>query len=95
MLEAYAQISQNHHGGDLAAVLHRGQHVAHAQQQLHALLRDLLAESAAAGAVRDDIAPDELAAYCLHALSAAGSLPSKAAAQRLVTVTLAGLRACG
>jgi hypothetical protein len=33
-----------------------------------------------------------LASYCLHALGAAGSLPSKAAVHRLVTVTLAGLQ---
>jgi len=33
----------------------------------------------------------ELAAYCLHAL-AAGTLPSEAAVERLVAVTLAGLR---
>jgi hypothetical protein len=42
--------------------------------------------------VRDDIGPDELANYCVHALTAAGSLPSTAAVRRLVTVTLAGLR---
>ena len=40
----------------------------------------------------DDVPAAELANYCLHALAAAGSLPSKAAVQRLVTVTLAGLR---
>jgi hypothetical protein len=43
------------------------------------------------GDVRDDVAPDELAGYCLHALAAASSLPSKAAVRRLVTVILAGL----
>jgi hypothetical protein len=43
------------------------------------------------GDFRDDIAPGELATYCLHALSAASSLPSKAAVRRLVSVALAGL----
>ena len=38
------------------------------------------------------ISPDELALYCLHALGAASTLPSKAAVHRLVAVTLAGLR---
>jgi hypothetical protein len=57
------------------------------------MIRDLLTEGARIGGVRDDIAPDELASYCLHALTAASSLPSKAAARRLVTVILAGLRA--
>jgi hypothetical protein len=51
-----------------------------------------LIEAAENGNLRDDVAPDELASYCLHALAAAGSLPSEAAVRRLVTVTLAGLR---
>ena len=56
------------------------------------MIKDLLIEAAKAGDVRDDVAPEELASYCLHALTAASSLPSKAAVRRLVTVTLAGLR---
>jgi AcrR family transcriptional regulator len=96
VLNAYAEIqherAQHHHGTELAALLHRGDHVAHAQHHLHALFRDLIAEAAEAGDIRDDVAADELAAYCLHALTAAGSLPSRTAAHRLVTVVLAGLR---
>ncbi|HEX9664029.1 MAG TPA: TetR/AcrR family transcriptional regulator [Candidatus Binatia bacterium] len=92
VLEAYALISHEHHDTELAALLHRGEHVARAQQQLSDLIRDLLTEAAETGDVRDDVAPDELASYCLHALTAASSLPSKAAVRRLVTVTLAGLR---
>ena len=96
VLEAYALICHEHsshelHGTELAALLHRGEHVARAQQQLSDLIRDLLTEAAETGDVRDDVAPDELASYCLHALAAASSLPSKAAVRRLVTVTLAGL----
>ena len=93
VLEAYALIAYEHHGTELAALLHRGEHVARAQQHLSDLIRDLLTEAAETGDVRDDVAPDELASYCLHALSAASSLPSRAAARRLVMVTLAGLRA--
>jgi hypothetical protein len=52
----------------------------------------VLIEAADSGDIRDDIAPDELAGYCLHALSAAGDLPGKAAVRRLVALTLAGLR---
>ncbi|MGP3915029.1 hypothetical protein [Nonomuraea sp. 10N515B] len=44
------------------------------------------------GAFREDVAPEELAAYSLHAVAAAGDLPSQDAAHRLVTVILAGLR---
>jgi AcrR family transcriptional regulator len=97
VLEAYALISHErysheHPGPELAALLHRGAHVAGAQQQVHDMIKDLLTEAADAGELRDDVAPDELASYCLHALAAASSLPSKAAVRRLVTVTLAGLR---
>jgi len=94
VLEAYALISHHreHHGTELAALVHRGEHVVRAQQQLIDMIRDLLIEAAETGEVRDDVAPDELARYCLHALAAAGSMPSEAAVHRLATVTLAGLR---
>jgi len=91
VLEAYALISHQHHGTELAALLHRGKHVARAQQQLREFIGDLLKEGARTGDLRDDVAPDELASYCLHAITAASSLPSKAAVRRLVTVILAGL----
>ncbi|MFF5188005.1 hypothetical protein ACFY30_30300 [Streptomyces sp. NPDC000345] len=55
-------------------------------------IRGLLAEGVQAGEARDDVTPDELAGYCLHALAGAGALTSKAAVRRLVGVTLAGLR---
>ncbi len=92
VLETYALISHEHHGTELAALLHQAEHVARAQQHLSDFIKDLLTEGAEAGDLRDDVAPDELASYCLHALTAASSLPSKAAVRRLVTVTLAGLR---
>ena len=92
VLEAYALISHERHNTELSALLHRGEHVARAQQHLRNFIRDLLKEGAETGDLRDDIAPDELASYCLHALTAASSLPSKAAVRRLVSVTLAGLR---
>jgi AcrR family transcriptional regulator len=94
VLEAYALIHHElrlAHGTELAAHLHRDEHVARAQQHLNAFIRNLLAEAAETGDVRDDVAPDELAIYCLHALVAANTLPSKAAVRRLVTVTLAGV----
>ncbi len=91
VLEAYALISHEHHGNELAALLHRGEHVARAHQQLSHLIRDLLIEGAKTGELRNDVAPEELASYCLHALAAASSLRSKAAVRRLVMVALAGL----
>ena len=52
VLETYALIHHEAHGSDLAALLHRGEHVARAQQHLRDFLRDLLAEAAEAGDVR-------------------------------------------
>lgn len=92
VLEIYALISHEHRDTELVALLHRGEHVAKAEQHLRRLVRDLLSEAAKSGRVRTDITPDELASYCLHALAAAGGLRSKAAVRRLVTLVLAGLR---
>ena len=95
VLQAYALIAHESHAHrhtELAAALHRNEQVARAQQQLRDMIRDLLTEAAKTGDVRDDVSPDELAAFCLHALGAAGSLPSEVAVRRLVTVILAGLR---
>jgi AcrR family transcriptional regulator len=95
VLEAYALIShesRGHHDAELSAFLHRDEQVPRAQRQLLEMIRDLLAGAAQAGDVRDDVAPDELARYCLHALSAASTLPSPAAVRRLVAVAQAGLR---
>ncbi len=94
VLEAYALIlyHRGHHGTELAAFLHRDEHVARKQRQLHEMIRELVTEASATGDVRDDAPPDELATYCLHAIAAAGSLSSEAAVGRLVAVTLGGLR---
>ena len=56
-----------------------------------AMAADAVGAGAATGELRNDVAPDELAAYCLHALAAA-VLPSAEAVRRLAEVTLAGLR---
>lgn len=95
VLEAYALICYQHHGSELAALLHRGEHVARAHQQLSDLIRDLLFEAVGTGDVRDDVPPDELASYCLHALGAASHLATRDAVRRLVAVTLAGLHPPG
>ncbi|HEV3475374.1 MAG TPA: TetR/AcrR family transcriptional regulator [Actinomycetota bacterium] len=95
VLEAYALIAHESHGHDdaaLEAVLHRGKHLPRTQQQVHRMLKELIGQAAASAEARSDVSPDELATYCLHAVSAAGRLPNKAAARRLVAVTLGGLR---
>jgi AcrR family transcriptional regulator len=96
VLQTYAATmhQRTHHGAELGTLLHRshsGRQVVQAQQHLHDMIRDLLAQAARSGDVRDDVTPDELATYCLHALAAASSLPSEDAVRRLVTLTLAGV----
>ncbi|BCB74955.1 hypothetical protein GCM10022251_54580 [Phytohabitans flavus] len=97
VLAAYTTLSQHGHGQDdsIIGLLHRDEHVAHAQQQVHNMIRELLAEAAAAGHARDDVPPEELATYCLHALSAARRLPTPEAIGRLVMLTVAAVRRPG
>lgn len=96
VLTAYAHIAHRPHGrhdAGITSFLHNEQqHVSHAEHALRHLVRDLIALAAAAGDVRVDVSPDELTSYCLHALNAAAASPSDAAVQRLVNLTVAGLR---
>jgi AcrR family transcriptional regulator len=95
VLAAYALICYHrsrHGASEVAALVHRREHVDGAYEALTDLFDDLLTAAARAGHVRDDVAPAELAAFCLHSLGAAGSLPSEAAVHRLVNVTTSGLR---
>jgi len=95
VLETFAFISQEshgHHDAELVGLLHRDEQVARAQREVRDVFRDLIVENSKGGQVRDDVAPDELANYCLHSLAGARGLRSKAAVRRLVAVTLAGLR---
>jgi AcrR family transcriptional regulator len=95
VLRAYAHIAhrtRHRHDTEIGRFLHRDEHLADAQRQLHDLVANLVADAAHAGALRADMPPAELASYCLHALNAAATLPSEAAVGRLVTITLAGLR---
>lgn len=99
VLQQYAKIQRQraqhgtqHHGSELAARLHGDLQLTEAEHELRDLISDVLTEAADDGEVRDDIPPRELANYCLHALNAAGSATSDAAARRLVRITLAALR---
>lgn len=91
VLTAFAMLSRGDHDADIAGRLHAGQHVSHAHHRLLAMLTELVAADARSGRVRSDVPAGELASYCLHALGSAGTLKSRAAVQRLVRVTLAGL----
>jgi AcrR family transcriptional regulator len=93
VLTAYAAAlsHRREHGTDLAVLLHRGDQVTAAHQHLLEFIGVLVADAAEAGAVRRDVPAGELAVYCLHALSAASSLPGPPAVHRLVQTTLTGL----
>lgn len=91
VLGRYATIQHHQHSGELAAQLHSGTHVDRARQQLHDFVRALLAAGVDEGRVRTDVPAGELAAFCLHALTAATGLPSQAAVRRLVTLTVEAL----
>jgi AcrR family transcriptional regulator len=92
VLETYASMRNEHHGSELARLLHGGPHVSHAEQRLGDFIAELISEGARNGTFRADVSPDELAAFTLHALEAAGAATSKAAVRRLVAVILAGIQ---
>ena len=98
VLECYAFIQHaraGHESGGSeggAADLHGADHVGRAERRLATFLREVVKQAAGAGAIRDDISPDELVRYCLRSLGAARGAASKAAVRRLVAVTLDGLR---
>jgi AcrR family transcriptional regulator len=95
VLEAFAFIShetREHHDSELGRFLRPDDRIAEAERRVQLLLRELITEGAATGELRDDVPSDELAAYCLHALTAARRLSTKSAVRRLVHVTLSALR---
>ena len=95
VLEAYALIAHESHGqhdAELAAALYRDEQVTRTERHLREMVRELIADAVVVGDVRADVPADELATYCLHSITAAGGLTSKAAVHRLVAVTLAGMR---
>jgi AcrR family transcriptional regulator len=90
----YAHIvhaTRQHHGSELGAFLHRDTQIARAEDQLLGMISELIAAAADAGDVRRDVQPNELAAFCVHALGAAGSCSSKKGVDRLVDVVLRGV----
>jgi AcrR family transcriptional regulator len=92
VLHAYAFLSRSGHNEADSARLHQGAHAGRAHQHLTTFLAEIIADNADAGVFRADVGPDELAAFCLHALGAAAGLTSHEAVLRLVKVTLDALR---
>ncbi|MFQ6392168.1 TetR/AcrR family transcriptional regulator [Nocardia sp. KC 131] len=94
VLTAYAHIAHQtgSHDRQLVKFLHPDERIVDAQTQLRQMVRQLIEAGADTGELRNDIAPDELANYCLHALSAAAELTTSKAIDRLVAITVSGLR---
>jgi AcrR family transcriptional regulator len=92
VLDVYGLMTHDQEGGDLARVLHQGGHVVHARDHLTAFLSGIITEAVAAGEIRADVPPRELAVFCLSAVAGATDLRSKPAVERLVSVTLAALQ---
>ena len=99
VLRTYTELSSGSHTGeghehphvDMAALLHQGAHLRRNRDHLHALMTDVIGAARQGGHLRTDVPAEELASFCLHALGAARILPSRAARERLVTVTLEAL----
>lgn len=93
VLRRYATIAREHRdNSELASLLHQGEHAIRAQRHLHEFVTALIAGAAKRGEVRDDVPAGELATYCLHALTAASSMPGQTALDRLLALTTGALR---
>ncbi|TFD81081.1 hypothetical protein [Cryobacterium psychrophilum] len=88
VLHVHALMTYQHHNSAMAAIMHRDG----VGQRQDIFIQDVVRRAVASGAIRDDMAPEELASYCLHALTAAAESPSRAAVNRLVRLTLDSLR---
>ena len=95
VLRAYAGMAHGRNDGELAEVLHSGGHAVHARGHLTAFVSALIAEGARAGTVRSDVPPQELAAFCLAAMSGARDSQSDAVVARLVALTIGALGSPG
>ena len=89
-MERICQQRQNH-ADELTAALHRSQPANEGQARLITIVTDLIAGASAAKAVRRDVPPQELAAYCVCALEAASSTSTPAELARLLQLIWVGL----
>jgi AcrR family transcriptional regulator len=95
LLRTYARLTTGRSRGSVGMWLHESAYVGHAERVLEVMLADVIAAAAARGDVRSDVAPLELARFCLHALGATHGTSSQASADRLVRVVEDGLRGSG
>lgn len=76
---------------DISALVHRSPAVADAERRLRQVFVELIDEAAAERLVRTDVSSEELAGYCLHAVSAAGQAADLEHLRRLERLVLDGL----
>jgi AcrR family transcriptional regulator len=95
VLEAFALMTQrggqHSPSGALMSLLHRGENVTRAEQSLCELIAHLVAAAVTDGTARDDVPPEQLAWFCLHAAKSAQHLPSQAAVRRMVALIMSAL----
>lgn len=93
VLTEYARICF-HRGGhrqDLLALLHRGTDAHSAIDQVRAIVGDAIAGAAAAGAVRTDVAPRQLAIWSVAAVATAEDAGDQDDLATIVDLTMDGL----
>ncbi len=92
VLSAYAEIRQRsaRHAGDsdLVASLHGSSGMPEQIGRLRPVVEELIGQAADVGDVRRDVPASELAVFALAALVGTALVPGRAAAERLVTITL-------
>lgn len=89
VLRTYVAImhqTHDHRTSELGKSLHDDEHVGHARRHLHETIRNLIAEGAQAGHIRDDVSPDELTAHCLHTIDAIGGQPAATIRQSMSAI---------
>ena len=80
-----------HSSTDVSAFVHRDPAVTDAERRLREVFVDLIDDAAAEDLVRTDVSSEELAEYCLHAVSAAVTASDVERLRRLVRLVLDGL----
>lgn len=88
VLRIHAMMVHRHHDSAVAGVLHQSGEPQHMEQFLEVVIRT----AAEDGRIRTDVEAPELTRFCLHALAAAGQAGSEAEVDRLVRLTLNGMK---
>ncbi|MET3901339.1 AcrR family transcriptional regulator [Devosia sp. UYZn731] len=91
VLTAYTRLQRGSHEAGVPSFLHQRSNMAPAHHRLLHLVRDCIADAAAAGGLRTDYSATELTQYCLGTLSGAGLPASSSGRERYLELVLDGL----